>query len=153
MNSAIVTILSSFIIWNLLAGLVGFIRAHYEDYLYFQDRNHPNLHGWYLLIRGIILLPFAFSVFEELSIAIEDKFLWWMFSIFFYAAGIMSYSFFYLGILYIYRNKLAPEIYKKRFFSSKEKGEDKNSAKMQLGFWLRFAFFFNYSLEDKWSSI
>lgn len=134
-------IISVFVICNILAGLEGFVRAHYEDYLYFTDRKHRNLHGWYMAIRAIMLLPFSLVIFEECSLVLDSPWLWYLFTGLFYAACAMAYSFLYLGVLYTQRNNLAPEIYKKRFFASKEKGENKNAAKMEFGFALR-AFYF-----------
>lgn len=142
MITSALVIISCFLIWNLLSALEGYIRAHYEDYLYYSDRKHPNLHGWYMVIRGFVLLPFAFVVYQECSFSFDSQWLWIICGLLFYGAGIMSYSLFYLGVLYTYRNKLAPEIYKKRFFANKEPGEDKNAAKMELSFWVRTAFFF-----------
>lgn len=139
--TSILIILVCYLLWNILAALEGFVRAHYEDYLYFTDRKHRNLHPWYMVIRGFILLPFSFVVYEECSLVLQGQWLWITMALLFYAAGVMSYSFLYLGVLYTQRNNLAPEIYKKRFFASKEKGEDKNAAKMEFSFRLRSAYF------------
>lgn len=120
-----------FILWNVIAGLEGFVRAHYEDYVYFSNRNHPNLHPWYFFIRGLILFPMFCDV----------SYFGWINAGIFVIACASAYSLWYDGILYTWRNNLAPEIYKKRFFEDKEKGEDKNSSLINMSFRLRLAFF------------
>lgn len=128
MTIVIILVISSFILFLLIAGLEGFVRAHYEDYTYFQNRGHRNLHPWYLTIRGLILLYPSYIIWYDTD-------LWHV--LFFVIACASAYSFIYNGVLYTWRNNLAPQIYVKRFFANKERGDDPNKAGMNLTFWQR----------------
>ena len=122
------------ILWFILIIALAIFEAHYYDYVYFQDRDHKNLHPLLVVIRFMFLLPLMWSLYYTREV---------------YECLIFGFSlcfmipFIHDGTLYTMRNILTPEIYKKKWFSNREKSEivDKNKANISLPFYFRLAMF------------
>jgi len=119
-------------VFILLACIEAIIRARYENLVY-KYGDDANLHPLYFVVRGII-------------ISIMAGLLWWyelplVLSVIFFIACAISHPFFFDGILYTRRNKLAPEIYKKKFFDKRAANPDKNKSFIELEFWVRASLF------------
>lgn len=122
----IIILVVLFVAYALLCAIT---EAHYQDYLYFTDRKHKNLHPLYFIERGIVLF---FVWLQTYNLFIWDR-------IIFCFALILIHPFFHNGMLYTVRNYLTPEIYKKKWFADKEKGQDKHSAIFEISAKFRIA--------------
>lgn len=120
------------LLWIGTALLQARFEGHYQDYTYRQDLGHPNLHFIFDGIRGTFLIALVWISWYNL---------YWVNSAIFGLSCFMSYSFFHNGMLYTTRNKLAPEIYKKRWWANKEveKTKDRKAAKVEISVGFRIA--------------
>lgn len=113
------------VLWIVFASIDGFVQAHYYD-LFPSEKKHRNLHPYFVIQRLIVLGLMAYEVYFNFPI--------WETIIFTFAL-IFIFSFFHNGFYYLTRNKLNPEIYKKKFFDD----SDTSKAVFELGFGYRTA--------------
>lgn len=109
----------------MFASIDGFVQAHYYD-LYPSEKKHHNLHPYFVIQRLIVLGLMTYEVYVNFPI--------WETIIFTFAL-IFVFSFFHNGFYYLTRNKLNPEIYKKKFFDD----SDTSKAIFELGVGYRTA--------------
>ena|SRR3990167_484828 len=114
-------------VWLVYIILCAITEAHYQDELYFLDREHKNLHPVYFIERGIML---SFIYLETYNLFMWDR-------IIFCFALCFIYPFFHDGMLYSIRNYLNVDVYKKRWFANKELGKDEHPVLIELGVGLR----------------
>ncbi len=113
------------LLWILAALGDGFLKGHYEDYLYFSNRNHKNLHPYYFAMRSILAISLGMVLWYAciLNNNLPHIYIPELIPVIFIFALACIYPFFRDGMLYTTRNNLAPEVYKKRWWADKEKGE------------------------------
>lgn len=107
------------VLWVVFASIDGFVQAHYFD-LYPSEKKHGNLHPYFVFQRLIVLGLMSYEAYMN--------FPFWE-TIIFTFAFILIFSFFHNGFYYLTRNKLNPEIYKKKFFDD----SDTSKAVFELG--------------------
>lgn len=111
------------IVWMVFAGFSAYSEAFYHDCLYKNKYDHPNLHPTYTFIR--VMMALALVVFTA-------SYLYWMNACLFGVFCFCSFSFIHNGVLYATRNNITPEIYKKRWWANKERGDSKNSSNLEI---------------------
>ena len=132
MLELILIILGLKALWIASAMLQALIEAHYHDMLYYLDRKHKNLHWAYTCLRGVVLIALVWAVSGYVSPA--NTFI-------FAVSCFFSYSFFHNGMLYSTRNNLNSALYQKRWRASKEAGDNRNSANVEISAGFRTAMF------------
>jgi len=144
-TEGIITVICCWVLATIIIpGLMGILVAHYEDCTYEKDFGHPDLHALYTLTRCFILAPIAYNVFLVCSMELSMFASVWMGIIFFLLTVLFTWSLFYNGLQYSFRQYLSEgRVYKKGFFDKKEDGYgDKiNSAELNLSFPARFGFY------------
>lgn len=119
MTSVLIAITVLFIIYTLAE---AYFQAHYIDMIYRYKSDHPNLHPIFDTMRAMILGMVYLST---------NGYTVWERIIFVIALSCI-YSFFHNGMLYTIRHKLAPAIYKKKWWANKEEGYDNHSSNLEL---------------------
>lgn len=135
-------VLSLYISGFVFASLHGFYDAHYYDLIPSEREDHKNLHYYFVALRITFWTVSSIPVFYE-TYFLRDFYYWPIGGLLFIFCQWWAFSFWHNGVYGIVRNNLEPTIYKKRFWSDKEKSKiiDPKKAKFEIEVGFRIAMF------------
>lgn len=123
----IITYISIYICWIAYSCLEGFREALYYDLAVKEGNGVRELHKIYTIQRSMVIIPIV-----ALSFRIDG-----FYSLFYFAALVLSFSYFHDGTYYVTRNDLDHTVYPKRWMDE----STTSTAKIELSYEQRFSLF------------